>query len=209
MSTGMASASDALASASLSHRSNHDLIRNTTQLQSVPWSPAPRWVTSPRNVGHATAQGIELEMKCRADQLWNAAPSIDLRANYSLYTSHVDGIPGPDNRLDQQPRRTANLGADYRLRRIPLTLGGNVNWTPAFAVRQSQTQQYWQGIKRVVDVYALWKFDANTQLRLSATNLSNRDFETANQFATAASDYTSDTRTWTYTSWSARLELKF
>ena len=50
-----------------------------------------------------------------------------MRANASLFRSHVKDVAGPDNRLDQQPDGTANLGADYKFSGWPLTLGGNVN----------------------------------------------------------------------------------
>ena len=36
-------------------------------------------------------------------------------------------VPGPDNRLDQQPSYTANFGADYRVPNTPLSLGGNLD----------------------------------------------------------------------------------
>lgn len=41
-------------------------------------------------------------------------------------------MPGPDNRLDEQAKVTANFGADYRLRSLPLTLGGNLNLVPGY-----------------------------------------------------------------------------
>ena len=60
-------------------------------------------------------QGIELEAKFRASDLWPAAPRIDVRANASAVPlARRRACPGPDNRLDQQPDYTANLGADYR-----------------------------------------------------------------------------------------------
>ena len=58
------------------------------------------------------------------------APPVELRNNLSLFRSRVAEVPGPDNRLDEQPRATANIGADYRFRGTPLTLGGSLNLTP-------------------------------------------------------------------------------
>ena len=198
-----------LLSASLFRRSISDLIRNQTALQNVPWSPVRRWVATPQNVGKAVSYGIELEAKLRLDELIKDAPHIDGRANYSRFWSRVDDVPGPDNRLDQQPRQTANVGADYRLSALPLTLGGNINWTPAFAVRQADAQWYYQGVKRVVDVYALWRFDRNTQLRLSMANLLRADYSTASREVFAGSDQIADTVKKTFRSLALRLEVKF
>jgi iron complex outermembrane receptor protein len=198
-----------LISASVFRRNIDDLIRNVTSLQTVNWSPQPRWVSSPQNFGRATTHGIELEAKFRLDELLKDAPQLNLRANYSRFWSSVEDVPGPDNRLDQQPKQTANLGMDYRLRSLPLTVGGNLNWTPAFAVQQTDAQLYYQGIKRVFDVYALWKFAPDAQLRLSAANLLRADFDTANREIFAGTDQTAETVKKTFLALAARLEIKF
>ena len=61
-------------------------------------------------------------------------------------------------RLDQQPRYTANVGFDWPLRGTPLTVGGNLNYTPVIVIQQIDDQQVRQGRKRVLDAYALWRF---------------------------------------------------
>jgi len=198
-----------LVSAGIFQRNIDNLIRNVTSLQTVSWSGSQRWVTSPQNIGKAVTRGLELEAKFRLSELWADALPIDLRANYSRFWSKVDGVLGPNNRLDQQPSYTANLGMDYRLRTLPLTLGGNLNWTPAYTVQQTDNQAYSQGLKRVFDVYALWKFDATTQLRLSAANLLHADYDTANRTLFGTTDQLATTVTQTYLTWSARLEMKF
>ena len=198
-----------LISASVFRRSINDLIRNVTSLQSVNWSPMQRWVSSPQNFGHATTRGLELEAKFRLDELIANAPNLSLRANYSHFWSNVDDVPGPNNRLDQQPKETANLGMDYRPSGLPLTLGGNLNWTPAFIVQQTDAQLYYQGVKRVLDIYALWKFDPTLQLRVSATNMLHADYETATGETISGTDQTAVTIKKTYPALAARLEIKF
>ena len=198
-----------LLSASVFGRRIDDLIRNVTSLQTVNWSSLQRWVSTPQNIGRATSHGVELEAKFRLDELVADAPKINLRANYSRFWSSVDGVPGPNNRLDQQPRQTANFGIDYRMSSVPLTLGGNYNWTQAFVVQQTAAQLYYQGVKRVADVYALWQFNPATQLRLSASNLLRADYETANREIFGTTDQNADTVTRTYRSYAARLEIKF
>ena len=198
-----------LISASVFRRSIDDLMRNVTSLQTVTWSPVQRWVSSPQNFGHATTHGLELEAKFRLDELMAGAPNLNLRANYSHFWSDVEAVPGPNNRLDQQPRETANLGMDYRLRSLPLTVGGNINWTPGFVVQQTDAQSYYQGIKRILDAYALWKFDPDLQLRISVANMLHADYESANREIFSGTDQTATVVKKTYPAIAARLEIKF
>lgn len=195
-------------SANVFRRNISDLIRYQTRLQTVSWSSQQRWVSSPQNVGDAVTQGIELEAKFRLNQAWTAAWPVDIRSNLSFFRSKVKDVPGPDNRLDQQPSMTANLGADYRLRGMPLTVGGNVNWNPDYDTRRSQEQLSYQGIKRVVDVYGQWRFSAATALRLTVSNLLPRDYETATTFNTGAQQETARTTDRNWRNIQLRLEMK-
>jgi iron complex outermembrane receptor protein len=187
-----------------------NLIRNVRSQQAVVWSPVERWVSTPQNIGGAVTSGIELEAKGRAADLGLGPWPLTVRGNVSLFRSRVDQVPGPDNRLDQQPRWTANLGADYALPGTRLTVGGNLNYTPAFTVRQLDAQVYDQGLKRVIDAYALWRLDAQTQLRLSLANLAARDYDSATTVLLdggASQRQDSLARTWTVAT--LRLELHF
>lgn len=172
-------------SANVFHRQISDLIRYTVAQQSSPsWAPGQdRWVSSPVNLGDATTQGIELEAKFRLDQVRAGALPVDIRSNLSLFSSRVKQVPGPDNRLDQQPGMTANLGADYRVRSVPLTVGGNFNWNPDYDTRRSEQQWAYQGTKRVLDVYGQWRFSAATALRLTVSNLTARDYLTSSTYS--------------------------
>jgi outer membrane receptor for ferrienterochelin and colicins len=93
-------------SANLFHRRIKDYIRSTTEEEVVSWAGAgpKRYVSRPKNLGRAVTQGIELEAKFRLDQLFDGAPPVELRNNLSLFHSRVAQVPGPDNRLDEQPR---------------------------------------------------------------------------------------------------------
>jgi outer membrane receptor for ferrienterochelin and colicins len=168
----------------------------------------PRWVSTPVNIGHAITSGIELEAKFQLADVMANAPNIDLRSNYSRFWSRVDGIPGPDNRLDQQPGQTANLGLDYRMKVLPLTVGGGFNWTPATVVQTSLTENVSSGVKRQLDIYGLWKLSAQTQLRIGANNLLGDDYESARTVATGGLAQVAATTARTYTTWSIKLEMK-
>ena len=193
-------------SANVFRRNIQDLISYQTTTTCV--NGGARCVSSPQNVGDAVTQGLELEAKFRLNQAWTQAWPVDIRSNISFFRSKVKDVPGPDNRLDQQPSMTANLGADYRLRGMPLTLGGNVNWNPDYETRRSQEQLSYQGIKRVVDVYGLWRFSAATALRLTVSNLLPRDYETATTFNTGAQSETARTTDRNWRNIQLRLEMK-
>lgn len=167
-----------LLSANVFYRRISNLMRSQTALEAVSWADVPRWVARQQNVGDAVTQGLELEAKFRLSEVWPQAPKIDLRANASLFRSRVAGVPGPDNRLDQQPDGVLNLGAEYRLSGAPLTLGGNLNWTPGYTTRLSEDQSVTQGVKRVVDAYAVWVLSPSQQLRLSLGNLAPQSYLT-------------------------------
>jgi len=188
-------------------RNIDNLIRRELALQQT--ELGPRWVSSPANIGNARASGIELEAKFSLSELMENAPQIDFRSNYSHFWSKVDGIPGPDNRLDQQAKQTANLGMDYRLKDIPLTLGTSYNWTPAIRTRTSDKQVVETSRKRVLDMYALWRFDGRTQIRISANNLLADDATGYNLVNANGLAVQGATLNPTYTQWSVRLETKF
>lgn len=162
-------------SANLFHRRIRDLIRDVTTPEDVAWADEPRYVSRPRNLGRATTQGIELDAKLRLSELRADAPPLDLRMNLSLYRSRVDSVPGPDNRIDQQPRAVGNLGADYRLPRTPWTVGGSLGVTPGYRTQLTELQSQETGLRRVLDAYVLWQLDAQTRLRFSLANLTPLD----------------------------------
>jgi outer membrane receptor for ferrienterochelin and colicins len=205
-----------LLSASAFVRDIDDLMRRTTTQQLVtcpPWQAAPgksclRWVSTPKNVGHARTSGIELEAKFQLAEFFPQGPNVDVRSNYSRYWSKVDDVPGPDNRLDQQAKQTANFGLDYRMKDLPLTFGGNVNWTPLTVIRNSVAELNTTAMKRQLDLYALWKFGPNAQLRISGNNLFARNYETARLIDTEGQVQAIDTLVSTHTTVGVRLELK-
>lgn len=195
-------------SANLFARRLTDYIRSVTALETVSWSPVPRYVSRPQNVGDALTAGVELEARFRLDQWVAGAPRVEMRSNVSFFSSRVDGVPGPDNRLDEQPRMTANFGADYRIRGTPLTLGGNLGWTPAYRTQVSADQATSVGVRRPFDAYALWVLGPAAQVRLNVGNLLADDDLTTRTLRTGALTQQSRTVTTTYTTARVALELK-
>jgi outer membrane receptor protein involved in Fe transport len=136
------------------------------------------WVTAPFNDGNARTYGVELEAKL------NVSKALDVRANLARNWSRIDNVPGPYNRLESQTPVTANVGADYRWGQ--LTFGGSLSYKASERERQSAQTLSSTSPKRELDLYALWKWQPKTQLRLSASNLlhqqatENYDYADAN-----------------------------
>ena len=199
-------------SANLFHRQISNLMRGTTRLENVSWSPFPRFVRRMQNIGDATTSGLELEAKFRLDQLFDGAAPVEMRSNVSFFTSKVKAVPGPDNRLDQQAKATANIGADYRLRGLPFTMGGNLNYVPGGTTRLEADQTVSTSSKQVWDAYVLWTLNPNTGLRLLGSNLNPRDSinTTVNDSVVAGVTERSTQRSNapSYVNWQLRLELK-
>jgi iron complex outermembrane receptor protein len=190
-------------SANVFRRQIQQLMRTVTVAQTQA-NGSVRYVAAPLNIGDAMTQGVELEAKFRLREIWSEAPALDLRANASLFQSRVKQVPGPNNRLDQQPGGTANAGADYKLPGLPYTVGSSLNWTPGYNTRLSDTQSLLQNAKHVVEAYALWQIDPNQRLRLSATNLAPHTMDSR---STVAGE-TAATVAQTYVSWRLQWEAK-
>jgi iron complex outermembrane receptor protein len=167
-------------SVNLFHRRITDLVRNVVRERNVSYSNQMRFVSQPQNIGNASTQGIELEARFRLDQVMAGAPPVELRSNLSLYRSRVDDVPGPDNRLDQQAAGTANIGADYRVRGTPFTLGGTLNVVPGYRTQQAADRATTINRNRVFDAYALWAVNPGLSLRVTASNLAPTDVENSN-----------------------------
>jgi outer membrane receptor for ferrienterochelin and colicins len=199
-------------SANFFQRRIDDLIRTVVAQEVVSWSPGqPRFVSRPQNIGKATTQGIELEAKFRLDQWIDDGPRTEVRANASIFRSRVDAVPGPDNRLAEQPGGTLNFGVDHRFRGTPLaklTIGGNLNHTPGYRTRLEADRFIVQSEKNVLDAYALWTFTPELKLRLSLSNALAPDTSATTVVDSAALTETNRTTTRSFVNTQLRLEIK-
>lgn len=160
------------------HRRVSGLVRNAVTLERPVWATADRWVSRPVNLAGARSTGYEIELKGPARDLlpaWGLPPELSLRASFSRYRSSVDGIPGPDNRLEQQQPWQLAAGFDHRVTASPLGFGANLSYTPAYTTQQTVAQTQTQGRVRGVDAYASWTFSRESVARLSLNNVSPLD----------------------------------
>jgi outer membrane receptor for ferrienterochelin and colicins len=158
------------------HRRITNLIRtDQPRLITVPWAPTQRWVITQINLAKATTQGLELEVKGRAGELFPSlfepTTALSLRASLNVYRSSVGDIPGPDNRLEGQQPWQFNFGADYRMKSLPISMGFSAQIAPSYEVRQSALQSQENFAARSVDAFAMWQLSPKDGVRVSVNGL--------------------------------------
>lgn len=122
------------------------------------------WIVTPDNAGSATVRGLEFEARTRRGAL--AA-----RVNVARNWSRLEAVAGPDNRIAGQPAWSGNLGLDVGASTLPLDLGGTMSYRGRVASRQSPLLADYGSPKRQLDLYAVWKRDRKSKLRLSVSDL--------------------------------------
>jgi len=166
-------AHDGVASISVYARRIRDVV-----LQRL-YQDGPSWVAAPSNNGGASVHGIEADLRLplAAPALNPSArwPAIELRANLGRNWSHVDALPGPDNRLAAQAPFTLNLGADARFgggaHKLAAGLNLHVVGTNTARVAPSLTSS--TGMVRELEAYAAWSA-AGAQWRLTLPDVLRR-----------------------------------
>jgi outer membrane receptor for ferrienterochelin and colicin len=166
-----------------------------------------RWVAMPMNAGQALTRGLELEIKFPLKALMKEAPTIDLRASVSANWSEVDGVPGPDNRLDNQTPLSGNFGIDYKTGE--LTTGASLAWRQDATIQVSERQVAFLKGRRDLEAYALYKFSPKQQLRVALSNILGEDYVNRQSFREQGRLVVRNLRFPAGPSVRATLELKF
>ncbi|MFG6415465.1 TonB-dependent receptor plug domain-containing protein [Roseateles sp. DC23W] len=194
------------------HRRITNLIRtDEARLMTVPWAPTQRWVVTQVNLSKATTQGLELELKGRANELFptlfEPTTALSLRASLNLYRSSVGDIPGPNNRLEGQQPWQFNFGADYRMKSLPISMGFSAQIAPDYEVRQNDKQSQESFASRSLDAFAMMQVGKQDNVRVSVNGLFQPK-QGARVFYTAKSDFSFNERqpvAW----WAVNWEHKF
>ena len=129
-----------------------------------------RWVTAPINAGSAHTIGLEIDSRVSLKKLVPSYADVDIRASASLNRSRVNNLPGPNNTFARQSPWTLQLGADYRLAAVPVTLGSSLNINANQLTQVDQRRTFDRNAERGLDLYGLWRLSATNQLRLSINN---------------------------------------
>lgn len=194
-------AQGALFSVSATSRSIDDLIQNVITFEDG------RYVSRGANQGTAEVRALEMELKFPLTAMMKNAPSLDLRASASRNWSKVDSIPGPDNRLDRQPRWSANFGADYK--KGAFSLGGNLALVGAASTRRSAFETRYVSARRELEAYGLYKVNAKEQLRVTMRNLLRTDSASSARYADANGSVETLDQSEGLIGWRVQYEVKF
>ncbi|MFZ6846765.1 TonB-dependent receptor plug domain-containing protein [Undibacterium sp. RuRC25W] len=128
------------------------------------------WLTMPVNNGSADVAGVEFETKLSLVTLNAALPKINVHANVNRNWSRVKNVLGPDNRIADQVKLSANLSLDYQLR-PGWTAGGTYSLQSKGTERASAYLVSTQSTSHRLDLYSLWQVTSQGQLRLSVSHL--------------------------------------
>jgi iron complex outermembrane receptor protein len=164
---------DGIFSVGIFHRNLTNVVRNVTELRSVSWANAPRWISQPQNFSDAVTSGLEFELRGRASDLMptflGTAKALNIRTSLSIYSSSIAALNGPNNRLDGQQPWSANFGFDQRIAGMPLSVGGNLSYTPGYDTRQTVDQLVQRSSARSIDLFALMFLSPTMSFRAAAS----------------------------------------
>jgi iron complex outermembrane receptor protein len=164
---------DGIFSVGVFHRSLTNVVRNVTELRTVSWATAPRWISQPQNFSDAVTSGLEFELRGRASDLMPSllgnAKALNIRTSLNFYRSRIASLAGPNNRLDGQQPWSANLGFDQRIAGLPLSVGGNMSITPGYDTRQTVDQVVTRTTARSIDLFAMMFLSPTMSFRAAAS----------------------------------------
>lgn len=152
-----------MVSVSAFHKRIHDITLDRLDNVNGPWT------ATPDNQGDATVRGIEFEGK-------NTRGALTARINLARNWSRVDSVPGPDNRIEGQAAYSGNIGADYAPSAGKIGMGGTFTYRGRASSRVSQLFYSHNAARRQLDLYAVWKRDARSRLRLSVSDALHPDY---------------------------------
>lgn len=122
------------------------------------------------NAGTAQSQSLELSTQFPLKRWMDNAPDMDFSASYSHFWSNVKDLATPYNSLTPY-QYVVTFGANYRAKDIPLTAGVSAKIQDSHWQQISLTERQYLKTPKNVDIYALWKFDKQSQLRFALNNL--------------------------------------
>ena len=133
------------------------------------------WVFRRANQGRARLWGVTADLQLVAREQWPQAPDMDLRASVGWNQSHLDSVPGPDNRLAEQTPLSLTLGLDHRVAGTDVQWGANLAWTSTVPARVDVNRWSHKSAGRVLDLYLAWQASADALWRLTVGNALDTD----------------------------------
>lgn len=166
------------------------------------------WVSVPVNRGTARLHGLEFEWKGNVSDLMESMANMDTSASISRNWSRLDAVPGPNNRIDNQPLISATLGVDRKLTSAAATVGVSlaVQHFGDYQLTASQSKTTNNG--RALDAYALFELNPRNRLRLSVTNVLAPTSTTITRYTDSTNDQQQRLDGRSFRRFRAMLELK-
>ncbi len=167
-----------------------------------------RWKQQTINSGNAIAHGIVAEANFPLAIISKSASKFYLKTNFSRNWSHVNDVPGPNNRFAAQAKFNANIDLDYKpndawsvAARYGIVSGG--------ALRVAVDRINLEQVGRSASLSVKWSFDKERSLRISMANLLMQPMFTESRIFSQTSIYQVRTKAHGRLSASAQLNVKF
>lgn len=177
-------------------------------LENVAWSSTQRYVIRPSNLGNAKIRGLNLSMRFSANDLWKAAPKLDVSGNIGFAHSELSSLPGPDNRLAGQTPWQAKLGIGYTSKDYPLKVNLDADWLPADWVRDNLSQRSYQSHKFNLNANTNWNINSDLSVSLIFTNLAAKNSQRIEEYQTTKAMLQQHTNNSSYRRIALRLNIK-
>ena len=159
-------------------RDTRDKILNQTLEETV--LGATRFVVRPVNAASARDISLVLDFKLKP----KAIQRLDLQGNVSANQLEVQDLSGGSVRRET-PRKAASLRADYKLAQQKTSLGGSLSWNSSFDRESFGNTLVTVASTHQIDVYAVYRLNPSSNIRLSLSNLTAPDTKTTSQRSTA------------------------
>ncbi|MDP4669467.1 MAG: TonB-dependent receptor [Burkholderiaceae bacterium] len=159
-------------------RDTRDKILNQTLEETV--LGATRFVVRPVNAASARDISLVLDFKLKP----KAIQRLDLQGNVSANQLEVQDLSGGSVRRET-PRKAASLRADYKLAQQKTSLGGSLSWNSSFDRESFGDTLVTVASTHQIDVYAVYRLNPSSNIRLSLSNLTAPDTKTTSQRSTA------------------------
>lgn len=167
-----------------------------------------RWQQQSINSGDVISHGVLLDTSLPLAMMLKDAPKIYAKANMSRNWSHVNNIPGPNNRFAEQAKFNANLSVEYKV-------NDAWNWVANYGIvsggplRVAADRINLEQVRRSTSLTANWTIDKNTNLRFAVSNLLKQAYITQTRIWTPTTNYYSRRESRGGLFASARLSLRF
>ncbi|WMW81667.1 TonB-dependent receptor [Undibacterium cyanobacteriorum] len=189
---------------SLSHyfKSVKNLIRDQVFFENN------RWQQQSINSGDAISHGIVLDTRLPLGVVLKDAPKIYINANMSRNWSHVNDVPGPNNRFAEQAKYNANFSVEYKVNDA-WKVAGSYRFISGGPLRVAADRINLEQVKRYTSLTANWTINKETSFRLAVSNLLKQTQITQTRIWTPTTSYYSRGESPSILFASARLSLKF